>query len=226
MMPEVENHHHHHPPGQRRIDWILPVCALFVSVVSLILAVIHGQAMERMADANARLVQTNSWPFLQYITSNEDDHGNARLTMGVMNSGVGPAKIESFEVFWNGKPVKGARELLAVCCGLKPGDLPSVGDASGTVEQQIAQMREAARSGLSSSQMQGVMQAHEGQNFVTLPLTERSAPVFHALNAARLQIKMRACYCSVFDECWISDLSTMRPQRVETCPKPAVPFGG
>lgn len=26
-----------------------------------------------------------------------------------------------------------------------------------------------------------------------------------------------ACYCSVFDECWVSDLATVSPQPIEHC---------
>jgi hypothetical protein len=35
---------------------------------------------------------------------------------------------------------------------------------------------------------------------------------------------MRVCYCSVFDECWLSDLHTLHPQAVAQCPKPDVMF--
>ena len=39
--------------------------------------------MERMADANTRMVEANSWPFLQFNTHNVDEHGNpdVRLVM-------------------------------------------------------------------------------------------------------------------------------------------------
>ncbi|HUJ52846.1 MAG TPA: hypothetical protein VLX08_04785 [Steroidobacteraceae bacterium] len=39
-------------------------------------------------------------------------------------------------------------------------------------------------------------------------------------------IVMRACYCSVFDECWLSDLRTLHPPRLKECPVPGVPFRG
>ena len=220
MMPEVEHGHHHHPTGHRWLDLALPVCALFVSAVSLVLAFIDGDHMQKMADANARLVEANSWPFLQYTTSNEDEHGNAVIEIGVINSGVGPAKLESFQVFWDGAPVASARDLLKTCCGLQPGQLPSMADAKGTAAEQIAQIREVSKSGLSSSQMApSVIQAHQGQALLTLPLSERSAEVFQRLNIARGKLTVHACYCSVFDECWSSDLRSMTQQRVKACPQ-------
>jgi hypothetical protein len=37
------------------------------------------------------------------------------------------------------------------------------------------------------------------------------------LNTARFELRFRACYCSVFDECWLSDLATVSPQPVGQC---------
>ena len=42
---------------------IVPLSALFISVVSLGVAILHGRTMEKMAEANAHLVAANSWPF-------------------------------------------------------------------------------------------------------------------------------------------------------------------
>jgi hypothetical protein len=36
-------------------------------------------------------------------------------------------------------------------------------------------------------------------------------------NTARFELRFRACYCSVFDECWVSDLATVSPQHVDQC---------
>jgi hypothetical protein len=48
--------------------------------------------------------------------------------------------------------------------------------------------------------------------------------VWRRLNIARNELRLRACYCSVFDECWVSSLATTRAERVAACPAPAVPF--
>lgn len=232
MMPEVESHHRHHPTGHRRLDLVLPVCALFVSIVSLGLALIHGKAMERMADANARLVQANSWPFLQYVTGNADDKGNLVISLGVHNAGVGPAKVESFEVLWQGRPVKDGVTLLERCCGLTPADLqaPVGGARKLSAVQQLAlaqrQSRSAIATNFSAAGATGVLEAHQTENFLVLPLTARTAKVWGRLNAARFQLQTRACYCSVFDECWTSDLRTLDSADVKACPALKVPFGG
>ena len=96
------------------------VAAIFISVVSLAVAILHGRTMERMAEENARLVAANSWPFVQYGAGWATTDGVTKLHMQVFNSGVGPAKIESAELMWKGVAYRGSREFLEACCGFDP----------------------------------------------------------------------------------------------------------
>jgi hypothetical protein len=57
------------------------------------------------------------------------------------------------------------------------------------------------------------------ENPSTAALTDR-------VHGALPQIVYRACYCSVFDECWMSDLRTLHPPPIKQCPVPQVPFAG
>jgi hypothetical protein len=49
--------------GHCWLDIVLGLSAMFLSVVSLVVAVEHPRTMERMADANTRMLDANSWPF-------------------------------------------------------------------------------------------------------------------------------------------------------------------
>lgn len=53
---------HQHPAhtGHSWLDVVLALTAMFVSVVSLVVAIEHGRTMERMADANTRMVGHSS----------------------------------------------------------------------------------------------------------------------------------------------------------------------
>src|SRR5438045_7304822 len=102
MSLDVEAHsgHHAHKTGHTWVDMTVAFSALFISVVSLGIAILHGRTMEKMAEANARLVAANSWPFLSYSAGTNTTNGVTRIHMRVVNSGVGPAKIESAELVW------------------------------------------------------------------------------------------------------------------------------
>jgi hypothetical protein len=120
MTPENEAVAEIRKIGHRWVDLSVAVCALVVSMTSLWVAVRHGHPMERMADANARLVSANSYPLLQHFQSSAADlqsaldgiPGQLVASLNVINSGVGPAKVETLEIFWNGRSVRSVRELL------------------------------------------------------------------------------------------------------------------
>lgn len=102
--PEAPHSHPSHT-GHRWLDTVLGLSAMFVSVVSLAIAVEPGRTMERMADANTRMVDANSWPFVQFVTHNVDEKGKAGVRPVLTNEGIGAARIETFEMWWDGKPM-------------------------------------------------------------------------------------------------------------------------
>jgi len=93
-------------PWRDWVDPFLALVALVVSAVSLWVAIGTEQA-------NRRMVAAASWPLLQVDTSNL----HATIVFSVLNGGVGPAKLKTFELFWNGKAYPGAHALLTACCG-------------------------------------------------------------------------------------------------------------
>lgn len=190
--------------GHRWIDLSAAACALVVSVTSLFVAIRHGQAMERMAEANAKLVQANSWPLLQRFQSDEAQDGSHAYSLYVINNGVGPAKVEQVEVSWKGQPVRTARELIKLCCAN---------------DQDISEPF-VETSGLMGS----VLRAGEIRRVIEFPEDAAHGSLTRGLKVSLKDIEWKTCYCSVFDECWLSDLKTMSPQSVAQCPVAKVPF--
>ena len=185
--------------------------ALFVSAVSLWIGI-------RTEKANEQLVAASTWPYLYVESSNANPDGARVIHMDVINSGVGPAKAESLEVFWKGKAWPSAVALVVACCGYKPFN--------------FATELETKRTAMMLGGVQGtVVRAGETRTFMSLPFAPDTAATWRALNTARLGISFRICYCSVFDECWTSTFSgilptasQLKPARVKECPVPKVPF--
>lgn len=87
-------------PGARKTgrDWVdlsAAMCALIISVTSLWVAVRHGHTMERMADANARLVSANSYPLLQHFQSSAADLRSADTTGGKWVASLNVSNLET-----------------------------------------------------------------------------------------------------------------------------------
>ena len=175
MTPEHETTHAAHSTGHRWLDLTLALSAMFVSIVSLAVAVHHGNAMDR-------LVAANSWPFLMYDTESRDSQGDWRISLKVENAGVGPARIQTFEVWWQGQPVATAPELVARCCVIdsKAPIGPSEARSLDLIIGQVASR---------------VMRPGDAEAFLSLKLKEANADIWHRLDVARMQLKLRACYC-------------------------------
>jgi hypothetical protein len=206
----IEPEHHLEPrkSGHRTFDIAITICILLVSVSSLIIALVHSRTLERMADANARLVETNSWPFLGYGTGNAVGPDGTAIEMRITNDGVGPAKIETAELKWDGAPMHSAKEFLRRCCGY----------------------RDNRTNGLWTDIIAGrVLRAGETITFITLPRSADDTDAWKQLDGARFSPRLGVdlCYCSVFDECWTEDILRMslKPRKVEHCTTPAVSFG-
>src|SRR5258708_31896769 len=95
---------HPRKTGQNRLDLALALSAIFISGVSLYVAIEHGKT-ER------DLVAANSWPFVRETLSHVY-RPNPSLAFGLSNRGVGPAKVKTFEVFYRGAPVTSGVGLL------------------------------------------------------------------------------------------------------------------
>ncbi len=185
------------PPrtGRVLIDVLVGGVAILLSVISLIVA-IQNERTQR------ELVAASSWPFVQVefdATSSEDD------TISLIDTGVGPAKIESFEMFYRGHLVDSPFALLQQCCGL-----------STDVAVERTQLSNGILIGsshdivLRPADSRLVMRLLKGINPASL-VRQRFSEAFS-------DITYRACYCSVLDECWLSNLIDLHPHRVATCP--------
>ena len=190
--------------GFRHFDAIVSIAAIFISAVSLYTAIENGKT-ER------QLVAADVWPFPRAILSGGWDSKNS-IVVGVANAGVGPAKIRSFEMFYRGRPVRSGLDLLRKCCGLGPG--PDAANAQLPGGHYYSVVDES------------VLRA--GEDDAVLRVTpSKSAPAvtdrlkgYSVLN----QITFRVCYCSVLDQCWVSNLRSTHTQAVDECTPPEHPY--
>jgi hypothetical protein len=190
--------------GRPHFDAIVSIAAIFISAVSLYVAIEHGKT-ER------DLVAANVWPFPRAILSNGYDDKNS-VAIGVSNGGVGPAKIRSYELFYQGQPVSSGLDLLRKCCGLAKGE-----DA----------IKAAFPNGIYSSIVdETVLRPGEDNPVLRVPRSTSVPAITQQLAKISVltKITFRVCYCSVLDQCWINDLRSTHTQPVSQCTAPQHPY--
>jgi hypothetical protein len=197
-----EVHAHAHKTGHGKLDLVLALSAIFISAVSLVVAIEHGRT-ER------DLVAANSWPYLQRILNNEYNGDQKVIAIGVSNDGVGPAKIKSVEIFYDGHPVSSGIDLLRQCCGLRT-DQPIPRQLPGGFESSVVD--------------ETVLRAGQDNPILKYHVTPGTAAITNRLRGSLLKISFHGCYCSALDQCWTSDLRTTATKPVQECSAPEHPF--
>lgn len=203
---EHESHPHHHPHGTglRWLDISLGVAAGIVSLVSLWLGLHSAHSMEK-------LVAANSYPYLEMMRSmstleKDPETGlpRKRVEYMLVNNGIGPARIEWVELKYKGKPMADIDALLSACCAM-------------TQKVDFAMNRRGNVAG-------ALVRAGDMMSMFAADQPGSNNPMFDALHRSMPDIEVSACYCSVFDECYLRDRDAKKPQAVEQCTPPAVPF--
>jgi hypothetical protein len=194
MLPEQEHAHVPHRSGHRLADRAIAYAALVISLCSLGLALHHAHTMRQLVEANSR-------PFLQFSSSNGEVHeaeGVPALTVLISNPGAGAALIEKFAVLVDGKRVRHWQEAFTL---LDPRATP------------------AALAGMTYSDV-APSYLKAGSDLVALrwPRTEANAALWDDIyRRGRAHVEFEACYCSIFDECWLERSRVFRPEPVKSC---------
>src|SRR3954447_16522404 len=192
-------------PVSRWTEYITSAVAIFVSLVSLWIGI-------GTEDANQKMVAASSWPFLQLDSGNSDDAGKPHIQLSLVNAGVGPAKVESFEVFWHGRAYRTSQQLLHDCCRLKFFPFKMGIEAPFLGPQSASMVGHVVRPG-------------ETRLFLGLVLGSSNSEAWQAFDRVRLnELRFRACYCSVFDECWTTTLRDLHPVAAKSCPLPKIAY--
>ncbi len=62
------------------------------------------------------------------------------------------------------------------------------------------------------------MRAGETIEFVSLPRILASEQIWQTFNRERWKLKVRSCYCSIFNDCWVTGGMRGLPKAVNKCP--------
>jgi hypothetical protein len=197
--PEVHAPHKAHT-GHRWLDITLGVSALMVSAISLYVAVHHGKTMEK-------LVEANSFPNIEINFDLKDGSQPDKISLEVRaeNNGVGPARIETLELWDGSTPLTSVRDIVTAIKARGDGRKFHATLAGSTVTDSL-------------------LGAGKSKSVLELQMDRQA----WLAAAARFSgaAEDRVCYCSVFEECFVADsrLNRGRPGKVKLCPTPAHPY--
>ncbi|HET6972112.1 MAG TPA: hypothetical protein VFH92_13375 [Phenylobacterium sp.] len=191
--PEVHSPHAHVSGLPRWLELAMAIAALVTSVSSIVIAVHHGQTMEK-------LVVASSFPYMQGGFSDATPDGREVISLDLLNRGVGPAHETSLFVTVDGKPVRSADELITASIG--PG---KAGHGPG----QLAALRNTPPTRF--------IPGGQSQFVFSIAKTADNAANWDLLQKSQPRWSTEFCYCSVFHECWRVTGKAPDPIEVKQC---------
>jgi hypothetical protein len=191
--PDVHTPHARHGGLPRWLELTIAVTALVTSISSIAIAVHHGHIMER-------LVQANSVPYMQGGFSNVTAEGSRRLSLDLLNRGVGPAHQQSLRVKVDDQYVKSVSELIAASLG----------------QDQAAEVEAALNPSKNQVRKRFIPGGGEQLAF-RINRTPENAEYWDLLNSAHEKWDVEFCYCSVFQDCWQVLGKWAEPEAIDSC---------
>lgn len=188
-------------PNLDRLVRYLPfitVAHLVVGMPTLIISLALAYFAFVQADATKKMQTGGAMPFVTFGTSNFDDASGApEVSLSLSNNGVGPAILGPMEVRYEGRAMANPSDLLRACC-----------------EHDAVK-----RVPFTSSPSTGVaIRPGEDVKFLRFTRNESNAKVWDSFNNERWKLKVRACYCSIFNDCWVIEGMQGLPKPVKQCP--------
>jgi hypothetical protein len=152
-----------------------------------------------------RMVEASTWPYILVGYSNFNPAGTPHITLWVVNKGVGPARLDSLEVFYQGAGQSGPQALLSSILA-PPAPAPHY-------------------QALTSDVVNSVISPKESINFLDLDSKSYDPADYSQIRTATSKLDFRACYCSVFEECSVLDTrKSPHPVPVKACTAPEKPY--
>jgi hypothetical protein len=180
---------------------IAVAASMVISAVSALIATLHtGKTMSALVEQNAKLVRAGSTPILEFGHGNVREDGTASLEFTVKNVGSGMARVVWFELRVDGKPMPDMRSVIKV---LDPEAAEDMQLLTGSVANRF----------LAAGAEQRVFGWKRPPDTDPKPLK-----AWNELNRARFnRIAVEVCFCSVFQECWVSKMAGDVPKPSPQC---------
>ncbi len=188
--------------SSQKLNLTLALCAILISIASFYATYLQASAAEKQ-------VKAMTLPLLQFGTGNASDNSKESIiTFNIHNGGVGPALIKSLNFSYQNENYQSFRGFLQACCSKEYSDYKERLALGITKGEGLFATKQVVNTILSSQ---------ERNAFYQFWLGEKSKEFWDKLNNERFNLSLEICYCSLLDECYITEKNGV-VESVDACP--------
>jgi hypothetical protein len=182
--------------GRSRRAQLSALIALGISALALAVGAYQTRLMQTQARASV-------WPYLVSGFNYADFGERQGFELHIQNNGVGPAIVQSTVVKLDGKPVKHWNDVIHTLMN---------GHAGETMHASFAGLR-------------GIVVPPSTNRDTDVPaIRTNDTALGKALYDASDRLGIDICYCSIYDDCWMSHWLQRKPEKVSSCHETADEF--
>ncbi|MDO8291001.1 MAG: hypothetical protein Q7T44_17440 [Parvibaculum sp.] len=190
----------------QRLNFVIAVCAILISAASFYATFLQASAADKQ-------VRAMTLPLIQFEHGNYDENLNQRgIYFRLKNAGVGPAMVRSVKMAYRGEEYSQIEAYFRACCG----------DSYELYEQAQKEFATGEYSALDGGMLTSILTDFivAGQSdymFLQLDYGDMSSAFWDKLNQERWSLKLDVCYCTLLDDCFISQGSGQITE-IKSCP--------
>jgi len=189
--------------NSQRLNLILAICGIVIALASFYATYLQAEAADKQ-------VKAMTMPLIQFGHGNHDSKLNIKsIGFELSNSGMGPALIKSVIYKYQEKNYYGVQSFYNACCR------PPQTDAQNS--ELIETANNPRPNTVTSILLNTILAGQESKQFLKAHHRDNDPEFWNKLNNARWKLRVEVCYCSMLDECYITEKNGVI-DPIEQCP--------
>ena len=172
------------------VELIIALCAVLISIASFYATYLQAEAANKQ-------VKAMTLPLITFTHGNYDvEQEMARISLTLNNVGVGPAKIHNVAFIFEQQSYPSIMDVFRACCSAEYRSyldaMPQLKDGGGKAIE------------LTTPYQNVIVPAQDRLDFYRISMHDINQSFWMKLNDVRWNITPEVCYCSLLDECFVT----------------------
>ncbi|WP_054016152.1 hypothetical protein [Pseudoalteromonas sp. R3] len=192
--------------SRSKMNTVLALCAMLISAASFYATYMQAKAAQEQVAAAERQLEAETWPWLQFNYSNFDlESERPRITIGILNSGTGPALIEWVEYHYRDQVYDSIIALFDACCNIS-----AYREALDNAQQDDNEVNVLAKFGwyITSRAEHSLLADGASLPLFTMQKSNFNNRLWDKIDSMAEQVEVYTCYCSLLKQCYISTVDS------------------
>lgn len=177
-----------------KLNFVLALCAILISGASFYATYLQANSAERQ-------VKAMTLPLIQFSHGNYDQENDETvIDFELKNAGIGPAIIKSVQIEHRGTVHNSLKDFFQACCKAEL----EVYTAKRKADKELDKNQEIG-GWVSQPLINIILPGQSDYQFQSIKYGTETDELWTKLNKERWDMNLNICYCSMLDDCFVTE---------------------